>query len=329
MTTKGNEAVMTTTVSTRQAISVTGLRKSFGDRLVLDDIDLTVAPGTIFSLLGPNGAGKTTVVRILSTLISADRGDLRVAGHDLAAEPDAVRAAIGVTGQFSAVDNLLTGEENLLLMADLHHLGRAAGRQRVAVLLEQFDLVEAAKQAAATYSGGMRRRLDLAMTLVGRPRLIFLDEPTTGLDPRSRHSMWQIIRDLATDGVTIFLTTQYLDEADELADRVAVLDQGRIVVEGTPAELKGRIPGGHISLRFTDPEALASAALLVNPMSRDDEALTLQVPSDGNVKSLRALLGQLDEASIEVDNLSIHTPDLDDVFFAFTGHPSEREVDQP
>jgi ABC-2 type transport system ATP-binding protein len=175
----------------------------------------------------------------------------------------------------------------------------------------------------------MRRRLDLAMTLVGRPRLIFLDEPTTGLDPRSRHSMWQIIRDLATDGVTIFLTTQYLDEADELADRVAVLDQGRIVIEGTPAELKGRIPGGHISLRFTDPEALASAALLVNPMSRDDEALTLQVPSDGNVKSLRALLGQLDEASIEVDNLSIHTPDLDDVFFAFTGHPSEREVDQP
>jgi ABC-2 type transport system ATP-binding protein len=329
MATKGNEAVMTTTVSTRQAISVTGLRKSFGDKVVLDDIDLTVAPGTIFSLLGPNGAGKTTVVRILSTLIPADRGDLRVAGHDLATEPDAVRAAIGVTGQFSAVDNLLTGEENLLLMADLHHLGRGAGRQRVAALLEQFDLVEAAKQAAATYSGGMRRRLDLAMTLVGRPRLIFLDEPTTGLDPRSRHAMWQIIRDLATDGVTIFLTTQYLDEADELADRVAVLDQGRIVVEGTPAELKGRIPGGHISLRFTDPAALASAALIVNPVSRDDEALTLQVPSDGNVKSLRALLGQLDEASIEVDNLSIHTPDLDDVFFAFTGHPSERKGDQP
>jgi ABC-2 type transport system ATP-binding protein len=321
---------MTTTVHTRQAISVTGLRKSFGDKVVLDDIDLTVAPGTIFSLLGPNGAGKTTVVRILSTLIPADRGDLRVAGHDLATEPDAVRAAIGVTGQFSAVDNLLTGEENLLLMADLHHLKRGEGRARVAALLEQFDLVDAAKQAAATYSGGMRRRLDLAMTLVGRPQLIFLDEPTTGLDPRSRHTMWQIIRDLANGaGVTIFLTTQYLDEADELADQVAVLDQGRIVVQGTPTELKQRIPGGHISLRFPDPESLASAALIVNPTSRDDETLTLQVPSDGNVRSLRALLGQLDGAAIEVDNLSIHTPDLDDVFFAFTGHTSEPKGSKP
>src|SRR5437588_6649142 len=239
----------TTTTPTRLAISATGLRKSFGDTVVLDGVDLGVAEGTIFSLLGPNGAGKTTMVQILSTLIPADRGEIHVAGHDLARNPDAVRAAIGVTGQFSAVDNLLTGEENLRLMADLHHLGRAEGRRRAAALLDRFDLVEAARKPAATYSGGMRRRLDLAMTLVGNPRLIFLDEPTTGLDPRARRDVWQIIRGLAAGGVTIFLTTQYLDEADHLADRIAVLDLGRIVAEGSPEQLKRRIPGGHIRLQ--------------------------------------------------------------------------------
>ncbi len=206
-------------------IETRGLRKSFGDHVVLDGIDLDVAEGTIFSLLGPNGAGKTTTVHILSTLIRADSGEARVAGHDILREPNAVRAAIGVTGQFSAIDNLLTGEENLLLMADLHHLGRREGRRRAAALLERFDLVDAARKRPATYSGGMRRRLDLAMTLVGDPRIIFLDEPTTGLDPRSRHTMWQIICDLAASGVTILLTTQYLDEADQLADLIAVLDQ--------------------------------------------------------------------------------------------------------
>ncbi|EWM14913.1 antibiotic transporter ATP-binding protein [Kutzneria sp. 744] len=206
------------------AISVTGLRKSYGDHVVLDGLDLDVPRGTVFSLLGANGAGKTTTVRILSTLINADAGQARIDGHDLTREPDAVRAAIGVTGQFSAVDNLLTGEENLLLMADLDHLARRDGRRRAAELLEQFDLVEAGRKPASTYSGGMRRRLDLAMTLVGSPRVIFLDEPTTGLDPRSRRNMWQIVRDLVAGGVTIFLTTQYLEEADELADRIAVLD---------------------------------------------------------------------------------------------------------
>ena len=320
---------MTTMTATRTAVSVSGLRKSFGDKVVLDDIELTVAEGTIFALLGPNGAGKTTMVHILSTLIGADGGEMRVAGHDPAAEPDAVRAAIGLTGQFSAVDNLLTGQENLILMADLHHLGRAEGRRRAAGLLDRFGLADVAKKPAATYSGGMRRRLDLAMTLIGDPRLIFLDEPTTGLDPRARRDVWQIIRGLAAGGVTIFLTTQYLDEADHLADRIAVLDHGRIVAEGSPGQLKSRIPGGHIQLQFSGPHDLESAAEALGTASRDDEALTLQVPSDGSLRSLRALLDRLDYAGIEVGSLSIHTPDLDDVFFALTGHPStEKEAQQ-
>ncbi|MDX3876835.1 ATP-binding cassette domain-containing protein, partial [Streptomyces europaeiscabiei] len=213
-------------------------------------------------LLGPNGAGKTTAVKILSTLISPDpgSGEIRVGGHDLAVDPQAVRAAIGVTGQFSAVDGLITGEENMLLMADLHHLSKPEGRRVTAELLERFDLVEAARKPASTYSGGMKRRLDIAMTLVGDPRIIFLDEPTTGLDPRSRHNMWQIIRELVTGGVTVLLTTQYLEEADELADRIAVLHDGRIAAEGTAEELKRLVPGGHVRLRFTDPAAYRSAA---------------------------------------------------------------------
>ena len=299
-------------------ISVTGLRKSFGDHLVLDGIDLEVAEGTVFALLGPNGAGKTTMVQILSTLIGADAGQITVAGHDLAADPDGVRAAIGVTGQFSAVDNLLTGRENLILMADLNHLGRAAGRRRAAELLDRFDLTEAADRPPATYSGGMRRRLDLAMTLVGDPRLIFLDEPTTGLDPRSRHTMWTIIRDLVAAGVTVFLTTQYLEEADELADRIALLDHGTLIAEGTAAELKRLVPGGHVRLEFADPSELASAAAALGEPARDDESLALTVPSDGSVASLQDLLARLDAESIAVAGLTVHTPDLDDVFLALT-----------
>jgi ABC-2 type transport system ATP-binding protein len=303
-------------------ISARGMRKSFGGHTVLDDVDLEVGEGTIFALLGPNGAGKTTIVRILSTLIRAEAGTIRVAGHDLAADPDGVRAAIGVTGQFSAVDNLLTGEENLQLMADLRHLGRAAGRRRVAELLDRFELTDAARKPLSAYSGGMRRRLDLAMTLVGDPRLIFLDEPTTGLDPRSRRTMWQIITELAADGVTIFLTTQYLDEADQLAGQVAVLDHGRIVTEGTPDELKRRIPGGHVRLRFADPRELSAAAALLPAATPDPDQLSLQVFGDGSVTELRGLLNQLAEAGIGAERLSIHTPDLDDVFFAVTGHPA-------
>ncbi|MFL5587721.1 MAG: ATP-binding cassette domain-containing protein [Ktedonobacteraceae bacterium] len=306
-------------------IETRGLCKSFGNHLVLDGISLSVASGTIFALLGPNGAGKTTMVQILSTLIGADGGEVRVADHDLAREPDAVRAAIAVTGQFSAVDNLLTGEENLLLMADLHHLGRSEGRRRAAALLDRFDLADAGRKTPATYSGGMRRRLDLAMTLVGDPRIIFLDEPTTGLDPRSRHTMWRIIRELVAGGVTILLTTQYLDEADQLADRIAVLDQGKLVAQRTPDELKRRIPGGHIRLQFADAYGLEGAARTLGKVSRDDDALTLQVPSDGNVRSIKALLDRLDDESIVVNDLSIHTPDLDDVFFALTGHTDTQK----
>jgi ABC-2 type transport system ATP-binding protein len=314
-----------TTTRSQPAIRATELRKSFGDKVVLDGIDLDVPEGTVFALLGPNGAGKTTTVQILSTLIGADGGEVRVAGHDVARDPDSVRAAIGVTGQFSAVDNLLTGEENLILMADLRHLDRREGRRRAAELLERFDLVEAAKKHAATYSGGMRRRLDLAMGLVGDPRIVFLDEPTSGLDPRSRRTMWQIIRDLVAGGVTIFLTTQYLEEADQLADRIALLDHGTLVAEGTADELKRRIPGGHINLQFADVEGLELAARMLGEVSRDDEALTLQVPSDGGVRSLRALLDRLEDAAIEVDGLSIHTPDLDDVFLALTGQPDKEK----
>jgi len=304
-----------------------GLRKSFGDHVVLDGIELDVAEGAIYALLGPNGSGKTTTVQILSTLLAPDAGAVRVAGHNLATEPNKIRAAIGVTGQFSAVDKLLTGQENLVLMADLHHLGRAEGRRRAAELLDRLDLAEVAGKVADTYSGGMRRRLDLAMTLVGEPRLVFLDEPTTGLDPRGRRTMWQITRDLAARGVTIFLTTQYLEEADQLADRIAVLDHGRLVAQGTADELKRLIPGGHVLLRFGDASALDQAARVLGAAARDEDALTLQVPGDGGVRSLKELLDRLDEHAIGVEGLSVHTPDLDDVFLALTGHPQTERAD--
>ncbi|OPG10638.1 ATP-binding cassette domain-containing protein [Microbispora sp. GKU 823] len=306
------------------AIAASGLRKAYKDKVVLDGIDLDVKAGTIFALLGPNGAGKTTTVNVLTTLLTPDAGRVVVAGHDVVTETKAVRAAIGVTGQFAAVDDLLTGEENLLMMADLLHLPKAEGRRIADRLLDRFDLAEAAGKPAASYSGGMRRKLDLAMTLVGEPQIIFLDEPTTGLDPRSRRTMWEIIRELVAGGTTVFLTTQYLEEADELADRIAVLDQGRLVAEGTADELKRRVPGSHVRLRFTGRHELDAAARILPGSTRDDEELTLRVPGDGGVRSLRALLDRLDQHSIDVEELSVHTPDLDDVFLALTGNANKE-----
>lgn len=259
---------------TTTAIDVHGLRKSYGKKLVLDGIDLTVDAGTVTALLGPNGAGKTTTVHILSTLVRPDGGTASVNGCDVTRDPDGVRAAIGLTGQFSAVDGLLTGEENLLLMARLRHLGEKRSRVRVAELLEQFDLVEAARKPLATYSGGMKRRLDLAMTLVSTPSVIFLDEPTTGLDPRSRHTMWDIVRSLVADGTTVLLTTQYLDEADELADRIAVLDGGRIVADGTPTSSSGSCRVGtsgsdsRMSQPSTPPRACSTSPLATTTRCR-------------------------------------------------------------
>jgi ABC-2 type transport system ATP-binding protein len=308
------------------AIAVSGLRKAYGDKIVLDGIDLDVPAGTVFSMLGPNGAGKTTTVNVLTTLIKADSGTIRVAGHDVATEAKAVRSVIGVTGQFAAVDDLLTGAENLRLMADLHRLPGDEGRRVVTELLERFDLAESAQQMAATYSGGMQRKLDLAMTLVTRPQIIFLDEPTTGLDPRSRRTMWNIVRELVADGVTVFLTTQYLEEADQLADRIVVLDQGHLVAQGTPDELKRLVPGSHVRLRFSDVATLHAAARVLTGSTADEAALTLRVPSDGGVRSLRALLDRLDEHSIDVEEFSVHMPDLDDVFLALTGHASTEAI---
>jgi len=309
------------TTQATTAIAVTGLRKSFGEHTVLDGIDLTVRQGTVFALLGPNGAGKTTTVQILSTLIHADDGEATLASYDLNREPARIREVIGVTGQYSAVDKLLTGRENLMLMADLYHLGRARARARIDDLLERFDLTEAAGKLIATYSGGMQRKLDLAMTLVNDPQIIFLDEPTTGLDPRSRRTMWHIVKELTRSGVTIFLTTQYLEEADQLADQIALLDHGTLIARGTPDELKRMIPGGHVRLRFADAGTLSTAQAVIGRQAKaDQEALTLEVPTTGTVPELRAILTRLDDHGIDVAELTVHTPDLDDVFLALTGN---------
>ncbi|MFK0149888.1 ATP-binding cassette domain-containing protein [Streptomyces griseus] len=301
------------------AITASGLHKSYGDKMVLDGLDFDIASGRIWALLGPNGAGKTTLVQILSTLIRPDSGTIRVAGHDLMREPAEVRRAIGVTGQFAAVDELLTGEENLRLMCDLHRLHRSEGRRRTADLLDRMDLAgDDARKLVSAYSGGMRRKLDLAMTLVGSPRVIFLDEPTTGLDPRSRRTMWDIVRGLVADGVTILLTTQYLEEADELADRVAVLNHGCLVAEGTPAELKRLVPGGGIRLTFDTSEHLLRAAHALGTSDIDTEDLSLRVPSGGDMESVRRLIERLDAASVTASGLSTHSTGLDDVFLSLT-----------
>jgi ABC-2 type transport system ATP-binding protein len=308
------------------AIEVRGLRKTYDTQVVVDGIDLDIPEATVFALLGPNGAGRTTIVHILATLIRADSGEVRVGGRDIRRDPAAVRGVIGLTGQLSAVDGQFTGAENLQLMADLQHLGRARSRERVRELLERFDLTDAAGKPAMTYSGGMRRRLDLAMTLVGEPRIIFLDEPTTGLDPRSRRVMWDIVRELVASGVTILLTTQYLEEADRLADRIALLDDGRIAAQGTPSELKRLVPGGSVRLEFGDRAALERAAAALPSGAPDAGALVMEIPSDGDVASLRALLERLDAADLAVEAVTVRSADLDDVFLSLTGRRDALEA---
>jgi ABC-2 type transport system ATP-binding protein len=308
------------------AIEATGLEKSYGTLRVLDGVDLGVARGGVFALLGPNGAGKTTAVRILATLVRADAGRARVAGFDVVADRRQVRRHIGLTGQFAAVDDLQTGEENLRMMGRLAGLPGREARRRATELLERFDLAEAGRRTVATWSGGMRRRLDLAAGLVGRPSVVFLDEPSTGLDPRSRQAVWEVVTELTGSGVTVFLTTQYLEEADRLADRVAVLDGGRVVADGTPARLKEQVAGQRLDLVLADAAAFEEVARLLDGRvaRRDRGRLTIGVATDGSAAQVRALLDEVDPARWAVDRFAVHRATLDDVFLALTGHPADR-----
>jgi ABC-2 type transport system ATP-binding protein len=301
-------------------IEAAGLRKAFGDLQVLDGLDLQVAAGTMLALLGPNGAGKTTTVRILTTLVRPDAGRATVAGHDVATDPAGVRAAISLTGQYASVDEVLTGRENLELMGRLRHLGRRAARRRCDELLEQFDLAGAARRRAGTYSGGMRRRLDLAMSLVGSPRVLFLDEPTTGLDPRSRRDVWDTVAALRASGVTILLTTQYLEEADALADRIVVVDGGRAVAAGTAAELKAAAGAESVALFFASAGAVARAAAALGGLA-DPDALAVHVTTDGSADGVRAVLDRMAAADLGAERVELRRPSLDEVFLSLTERP--------
>ena len=308
------------------AVRVENLVKTYGDGTqAVKGISFNVDDGEFFGFLGPNGAGKSTTIKILTTILRKSSGLANVAGLDIEHDAQKVRKLIGVQMQDTVIDEDLTGRENLMLQGHLQQMHGEELKERVNELLKVVDLGDAADKRSAYYSGGMKKRLDLASTLVHRPKILFLDEPTTGLDPRSRRTMWDIIRELVADGVTIFLTTQYLDEADRLADRIAVLDQGHLVAQGTPGELKRQIPGSHVRLRFAGDLELDSAMRILTDSTRDgEEDLILRVPSDGGAKSVRALLNQLDTHSIEVEEFSVHTPDLDDVFLALTGRTSTK-----
>jgi ABC-2 type transport system ATP-binding protein len=323
------------------AIEAEGLVKVYRSRKsevrALDGVDLVVEEGTVLGLLGPNGAGKTTAVRILATLLKPDAGRATVAGYDLRRQPDAIRRVIGLSGQYAAVDENLTGRENLWLFGRLYQLTSGDARQRAGELLEEFDLLDAADRVVKTYSGGMRRRLDLASALIGRPRLLILDEPTTGLDPRSRLGMWDVIRALVREGTTLLLTTQYLEEADELADRIAVVDHGRIIARGTADELKLQVGGERIEVVIHDRERIGQACQIlgrigVGEASIDEHTRRVIVPSEGGARRLAVVIRDLDEAGIAIDDIALRRPTLDDVFLALTGHaavePAATEGDE-
>lgn len=309
-------------------IEAKNLQKAYGSNVVLKGIDLSVERGTMLALLGPNGAGKTTTVRILSTLLNFDGGSVRIEGHDVAADPDAVRRVIGLTGQSAAVDELLTGRENLVMMGRLYRLTKESAKARAEELLEEFDLVKAADRPLKTYSGGMRRRLDLAVSLIATPPIIFLDEPTTGLDPRSRIAMWEIINNLKKNGATILLTTQYLEEADQLADRIIVIDGGKVIAEGTAKELKSKVGNDRLELTFKDQPTLQKAKEALGSVVADtnDSDLTLSTIIQNTNTDVRDALDTLAAAKVDVQSMAVHKPTLDDVFLSLTGKQAiERE----
>lgn len=303
------------------AIEVKGLKKSFKDLHVLNGIDLMVEKGKIFALLGPNGAGKTTTVKILATLLRPDEGEVKVHGFDVVKEADGVRSVIGLTGQYAAVDEILNGYENIEMMGRLYHLSKADSKRRAQELLAQFDLVDAGKRAVKTYSGGMRRRLDLALSLIATPPVIFLDEPTTGLDPRSRLGVWNIVKQLAESGTTVLLTTQHLEEADQLADKIAVIDGGKVIAEGTADELKQRVGKERIEIVIEEKSSFESAVKAIGSKDAiiDEKQRTISIPTSGNIREVKEVFNKIEEASLEIESFSLHKPTLDDVFLHLTG----------
>jgi ABC-2 type transport system ATP-binding protein len=313
-------------------ITTDGLRKRYGDRTALDGVDLSVPAGTVCGLLGPNGAGKTTAVRILTTLLRPDGGHAEVAGFDVAREPDRVRAAIGLVGQQTAVDEALSAQQNLELFGRLYHLGKAAARSRATELLDRFSLADTGTKAVSRFSGGMRRRLDLAASLILAPRVLFLDEPTTGLDPRGRNEVWAAVRALVADGTTVLLTTQYLDEADQLADRISVIDHGRVVAEGTPAELKSDLGGDRLDVVLHDAADLARAAEVIAaiagaPAETDPDARRVSAPVRDRVSALADTARALRDADLAVEDVALRRPTLDEVFLHITGHDTTDSTD--
>jgi ABC-2 type transport system ATP-binding protein len=313
---------------TNDVITMSGIEKSYKDLRVLDGLDLNVQKGSVFALLGQNGAGKTTIIRILSTLLKPDAGRATIMGYDVVKHPEEVRKVISLTGQYAAVDELLTGAENMLMMGRLYHLSHANARRRTIELLDQFDLADAAQRIVKTYSGGMRRRLDLALSLIATPPVLFLDEPTTGLDPRSRLTMWKLIKDLLMSGVTVFLTTQYLEEADQLADKIAVIDDGKIIAEGTAEQLKQQVGREYLELAFAHPHDFRKARQVLGSqvLHYDEQKNIISIVIDGSPRHLKQILDQMEHAAIEVNSLSLRKPTLDDVFLTITGRQTTLEI---